>query len=93
MEMLFAFGLLGLLGAYLFLRAYAFLLKEMGDEWGARGWLAGLVPPVQWVYALARPRRGLAPLGTQLLGLVLLAPSASVLYVVSLLLNGNFRFG
>lgn len=93
MEIVFGLGLLGLLGAYFFLRGYVFMAKEVGQAWRGVGLVAGLVPVVQWIYALAHPQRCASPVASQVLGLLLMTPSAAVLWFVAQFFNGNFRIG
>lgn len=93
MEIIFGFGLLGLLGAYFFLTGYARALDEMRDDSGTLGLLLGFVPVFQWLWALAHPRRGLPALGRQLVGAVMLAPSGVIVYFVVSFLSGNIRIG
>lgn len=93
MEIIFGLGLAGLLGGYLFLCGYIFLLKDLRDRWGASGLVVGLFPMLQWLCALAHPRRYLAPVLSQLVGLILLTPSFVGIWVFIQLSNGNFKIG
>lgn len=94
MEFIFGFGLLGLLGAYIFLCGFVAALKGMRDSWGGQGFVLGLcLPPTQWLWALVNPRRGLYVMFLQIAGLALAAPGLGIVWFFVELMNGNLRFG